>query len=204
MAASTASSTITNEARPGVGPTRVLCLGNELIADDGLGIVVAAALVTHMEQTGSAIPTELAGDPAVTVRAFRVPQVGVVELVETALTGMYLLESVVKASRLIVVDSVVTGSAEPGTVLRLREQDLVGPRGGSPHYIGILETLDLARALGLEVPDDVLIVAVEAGDYWTVGGAMTELVKAAVPDVVEMVVALLEGEAAVVHSARDG
>jgi len=47
-------------------------------------------------------------------------------------------------------------------------------------------------------------VAVEAGDYWTVGGAMTELVKAAVPDVVEMVVALLEGEAAVVHSARDG
>jgi hydrogenase maturation protease len=132
-----------------------------------------------------------------TARAFELPRVGPVEVVETALTGMYLLEAVVGASRLIVVDTVVTGAADPGTVLELRESDLTGPRGGSPHYIGLLETLDLARALGLEVPADVVIVAVEAGDYMTVGGEMTGPVGAAVPVVVERAMALIQGEAVV-------
>jgi hydrogenase maturation protease len=127
-----------------------------------------------------------------TVRAFELPRVGPVEVVETALTGMYLLEAVVGASRLIVVDTVVTGATDPGTVLELKESDLAGPRGGSPHYIGLLETLDLARALGLEVPADVVIVAVEAGDYMTVGGEMTAPVRAAVPVVVERVMALIQ------------
>jgi hydrogenase maturation protease len=125
--------------------------------------------------------------------AFDHPRAGVVEVVETALTGMYLLEAVVGASRLIVVDSVVTGSAEPGTVEVLGEEDFAGaPAGGSPHYIGLFEALDLARGLGLDVPDEVVIVAVEAGDYFTVGGGMTAAVGAAVPVVVDRVLALLE------------
>src|SRR4030066_163 len=55
-------------------------------------------------------------DPATPTRVFDHPRAGAVEVVETALTGMYLLEAVVGASRLIVVDTVVTGAAEPGTV----------------------------------------------------------------------------------------
>ena len=128
-----------------------------------------------------------------TVRAFELPRVGAVEVVETALAGMYLLEAVVGASRLIVVDTVVTGATDPGTVLELKESDLAGPRGGSAHYVGLLETLDLARALGLEVPADVVVIAVEAGDGTTVGGEMTAPVAAAVPVVVERVMAIIQG-----------
>jgi len=43
------------------------------------------------------------------------------------------------------------------------------------------------------VPADVVIVAVEAGDYMTVGGEMTAPVRAAVPVVVERVMALIQG-----------
>jgi hydrogenase maturation protease len=175
----------------------VLCLGNELVADDAMGIVAARRLVERLAAAGRPVPPQPSHDPAVTVRAFELPRVGAVEVVETALTGMYLLESVVGASRLIVLDTVVTGTQEPGTVVELGEGDLDGPRGGSPHYIGLLETLDLARALGLEVPDDVVIVAVEAGDSMTIGGAMTAPVGSAVPSVVDRAMALIEGEAAV-------
>jgi hydrogenase maturation protease len=175
----------------------VLCLGNELISDDGLGIVAARSLSGRLALAGTTVPPGEAFDPAVTVRAFEVPGVGPVEVVETALTGMYLLESVVGASRLIVIDTVVTGATDPGTVLELKESDLDGPRGGSPHYIGLLETLDLARALGLDAPADVVIVAVEAGDYMTVGGEMTAPVEAAVPVVAERAMALIRGGAAV-------
>jgi hydrogenase maturation protease len=179
----------------GPGPTRVLCLGNELIADDALGIVVGHRLCRRLAAEGTRVAPRTAGDPAVSVRAFELPGVGRVEVVATALTGMYLLDAVVGASRLVVVDTVATGAADPGTVLELGEQDLVGPRGGSPHYVGLLEALDLARGLGLAVPSDVVFVAVEAGDSTTVGGRMTASVRAALPAVVERVTALVEGRA---------
>jgi hydrogenase maturation protease len=174
-------------------PTRVLCLGNDLISDDALGIVAAHRLNQRLADAGTPAASERAFDPALTARAFKLPGAGNVEVVETALTGMYLLEAVVGAARLIVVDTVVTGASAPGTVLELKEGDFDGPRGGSPHAIGLLETLDLARALGLEVPTDVVILAVEAGDDLTVGGDMTAPVKAAVPIVVERVMTLIEG-----------
>lgn len=194
MAVSTASSggVAANDA---AGPTRVLCLGNELISDDGLGIVAARSLSRRLALAGTLVAPGPSLDPAVTVQAFDLPRVGPVEVVATALTGMYLLEAVVGASRLIVIDSVVTGATDPGTVLDLTESDLAGPRGGSPHYIGLLETLDLARALGLDAPADVVIVAVEAGDYWTVGGEMTGPVEAAVDVVVDRAMVLIQGAA---------
>jgi hydrogenase maturation protease len=174
------------------GPTRVLCLGNDLISDDALGIVAARRLTRRLADAGTPVAPGRSFDPALTARAFELPGIGSVEVVETALTGMYLLEALVGASRLIVVDTVVTGASDPGTVLELREGDFDGPRGGSPHAIGLLETLDLARALGLDVAADVVILAVEAGDDLTVGGDMTAPVKAALPIVVERVMALLE------------
>lgn len=191
LSVATSGSSAHPGADPG-GPTRVLCLGNDLIADDGVGPVVACSLGQRLALAAAAAPAESTVDPAVTVRAYELPRVGRVELVETALTGMYLLDAVVGASRLIVIDSVVTATAEPGTVLVLREQDLDGPRGSSPHYIGILETLELARALGLAAPTDVAIVAVEAGDAWTVGGSMTDGVGASVPTVVERTMAMID------------
>ncbi len=197
MAASTASSVTAAGVGVAAGPTRVLCLGNELISDDAIGIVAARRLFRRLAAAGTRVPPGRSLDPAVMVRAFELPRVGPVEVVATALTGMYLLEAMVGASRLIVVDTVVTGATDPGTVLELNESDLAGPRGGSPHYIGLLETLDLARALGLEVPSDVVIVAVEAGDYVTVGGEMTAAVAAAVPVVVERAMALIQGGAMV-------
>lgn len=191
MAASTGSRDIIDPAGIATGPIRVLCLGNEIVSDDAVGPVVAEQLRRRLAQVGALLPTPTSGDPAVTVDAWELPRLGPVELVETALTGMYLLDFVIGASRLIVVDSAVTGAAASGTVMELTERDLDGPRGSSAHYIGLLETLDMARALGLGVPPDVTIVAVEAGDYWTIGGRMTAAVEASVPVVVERTMALI-------------
>jgi len=195
MAVSTATDGRVRPAGAAAGPVRVLGLGNELIADDAMGILAARGLCRRLAVAGTPAPSGPSPDSAVTVTAFEHPRAGTVEVLETALTGMYLLEAVLGASRLIVVDTIVTGSVDPGTVLELKEGDLVGAPGGSPHYIGLFETLELARALGLEVPSEVDILAVEAGDYTTVGGAMTARVTAAVPLVVERAMALIEGGA---------
>jgi len=140
---------------------RVLCLGNELLADDALGAIVAAQL-----------------------RPLALPDTDVVFSEES---GLRLLDYLQGPSLLVVVDSLASGQCPPGTVQVITERDIAAPAGGSPHYLGLFEVLGLARALEFQVPVRVVIVAVEALDCLTIGGGLTPAVKAAVPRVVETV-----------------
>ena len=140
--------------------TRVLCLGNDLIGDDSLGSIVEA----HVRL--------LAADD--------------VEVVSTPESGFHLLDYVLNTTRLIVVDTVVTGSAPAGTIYEFRDTDLEFLPGGSPHYVGLFEALAVARHLGLPAAEQVLILAVEAADCSTVGGPMHPAVVAAIPSLIRM------------------
>ena len=137
---------------------RILCLGNDLLADDALGRAAAEHLA------GSAGPH--------------------LEVVYAAGTGFALLDHLVDAPPLLVlIDAIHTGLAQPGTIHEFAAADLAAPAGPSPHYVGVLETLQLARALALGAPDRVSILAVETADESTIGGAMHPLVAAAIPEV---------------------
>jgi hydrogenase maturation protease len=138
--------------------TKILCLGNSLLADDGLGPAVAERL-----------------------RGLQLPDV---EVVETAESGFYLLDHILNCARLVVVDAISSRSAPPGTIHCLREEDARGAPGGSPHYVGLFEVLETARRMHLPAPDNVQVLAVEVEDLLTIGGAMTPAVRAAVPAVV--------------------
>jgi hydrogenase maturation protease len=145
---------------------RVLCLGNDLLADDALGSVVA-------ERIRESAPPE-------------------VEVVSTSETGFHLLDYVLNTSCLIVIDTVVTGAAAPGTIYVLEENDFRTTPGGSPHYIGLQETLALGRALNLVAPETVVVLAVEAADCSTLGGAMHPAVRAAIPALLDKVREIIE------------
>jgi hydrogenase maturation protease len=123
---------------------RILGLGNDLLADDRLGLVAASALARRF------------GDR--------------VEAVCSATSGFDLLDDVVGASRLLVLDTLVTGAAPAGTVFEVEEGDVRTPQGGSPHYVGLFEALRLGRSLA--VPS-VVDLAVEPEDVLTVGGPMS-------------------------------
>ena len=147
---------------------RVLCLGNDLLADDALGIVAAQRLRRRLPPR--------------------------VEVVATTETGFRLLDYLVYAHRLIVVDTVVTGCAEPGTIYLVREEDVRDASGGSPHYVGLFEALELGRMLGEPVPREMVIVVVEGGDCRTVGGRMGAATREAVPRVVGLVERIVRSE----------
>ena len=67
------------------------------------------------------------------------------------------------------------------------EEDMNAASGPSPHCVGVLEALAVGREPGLSVPKKVMIVAVEVADSSTIGAAMHEAVRAAVPAVVSLV-----------------
>jgi hydrogenase maturation protease len=145
---------------------RVLCLGNDLVADDGVGISAARAIRHHLPD---------------------------VEVIEEAASGLYLLDVVIGVDQLVVVDAIMTGAALPGTVHLVGETDMEIVPGISPHYVGLFETLDLARALDLDAPDDVSLICVEIRDAVTIGGAMTDEVRRAIPEVVDVIAAVVAG-----------
>jgi len=146
-------------------PVRVLGLGNELLADDAFGILVAQEI------------QRLAP--------------GQVEVVCTPESGFSLLDYVLGTPRLLVVDAIQTGRAEPGTLHEFAEGDVASAPGNSPHFVGLFETLALARKLGLPAPCDVRILAVEAADCLTVGGPMHPAVRAAIPEAVRLILSHL-------------
>ena len=149
--------------------TRVLCLGNELLGDDALGCIVA-------EEIRQSTPPD-------------------VEVLSTPEAGFHLLDYVLNTRRLIVVDTVLSGNAPPGTICVFHDSDLnVGP-GASPHYVGLYEVLALSRRLGLPVAEEVLILAVEAAERSTLGGAMHPAVRAAVPALANLVRDMILGGA---------
>lgn len=147
--------------------TRVLCLGNDLIADDGVGPAVAEGLRKHSVDA---------------------------EVAESCLAGLALLDDLLGVERLVVVDAVGTGSVPPGSVHLFTEEDVAAGPAGWQHAMGLFEAIDLARALGLCAPEEVMLVAVEAGDLVTVGGPLTKEVRGAVDRAVALVEDLVAGK----------
>ena len=149
------------------GRTLVLGLGNDILTDDAVGLLVVRQL-----------QTQLAGRPGVDIQ-------------ETTEMGLALLDFFTGYSRVILVDSIQTGQAPPGSVHELDAASLKQLTGRTPHFLGVGETLSLGRDLGLPMPDTVTIFAIEVADPFTVSTRMTLPVEDALLQIVERIKAAI-------------
>jgi hydrogenase maturation protease len=146
---------------------RLLGLGNEILADDAFGILAAREAERRF---GNAV-----------------------DVVTSSAAGFHLMDEMLGATRLVVVDTIQTGLAKPGAISVLNESQVQTAPGGSPHFMGLFDVLRTARGLGLAAPSEVSIIAVEASDCLTVGGAMHPDVEAAIGPAVDLAWQLLTG-----------
>jgi hydrogenase maturation protease len=137
--------------------TLVLGLGNDILADDAIGLLAVRALRPSLDDS--------------------------VEVQETSVHGVALLDLLTGYDHAVLIDAVRTGRHLPGTVLTLDPERLSTTYAPSPHYAGLPEVLALARALELEFPSRIDIVAVEVADPYTIDETVTPAVLAAVPEV---------------------
>jgi len=147
--------------------TLVLGMGNDLLSDDAVGLRVARSL------------RESTRDPSVEVK-------------ETLLASLELLDILAGFDRAILVDAVQTRDGKPGDVYILSPEDLgSSSTPTSLHHVDLPTVLALGRSLGAKMPERVRIFAVEAGDVSTFGGECCADVEAAVPKVVALIQAEL-------------
>jgi len=137
----------------------ILCLGNRIRRDDGVGWRVAEEL-------------RRAPPPGCEVR-------------ETALSGLHLLDEMEGFERVVLVDAMATGRVPPGTVNDFPLSRLPATASPTPHGLGLPTALRAAAALGAPVPAELHVVTVEVADMSTVEVGLTPAVEAAVPAAVE-------------------
>jgi len=147
--------------------TLILGVGNPVRCDDGVGVHVAQRL----EEQGNA------GE-------FVVAQAGS--------CGLGVLDIVAGFERLIIVDAIDAGE-DPGTLLSLRLDQLeqCAPiHIANPHDTDLITALETGRRLELELPSEILVVAIQIQDTVTFSESCTPAVAEAIDEVCGIAIAL--------------
>ena len=142
--------------------TLVLGMGNPILSDDGLGLVVARRL-----------------------RDLPMPQD--VEVAESEVGGLRLLELVPGFTKVVIIDALQSGGT-PGEIKRLNADEFRGGhRYGSAHSIHLGTVLELGRQLGLAMPAEVVVYTAEAFDVETFGEQLSAPLVAAAERLVGLI-----------------
>jgi len=144
--------------------TVIVGMGNPLLCDDGVGIRAVRALERVVGNRRD------------------------VDLLELYTGGIRLMEEMAGYSRAFVVDAMVTGRHEPGTVIPFSLADFITTRRTvSTHDTDFRLSLEMARFLGLPIPDDIRLWGVEAADVESFSEELTGPVEAAIPTIMEKI-----------------
>jgi hydrogenase maturation protease len=106
--------------------------------------------------------------------------------------GLALLDFITGYRAVAIVDSIQTGKAPPGFLHELDATALNQLTGRTPHFVGVSETLALGEQLGLPMPEQVRIFAIEVEDPFTLGTALSPALQAALPAVVARICVALQ------------
>lgn len=148
--------------------TLILGLGNPILSDDGVGVHVARALAKVLPQTSQ------------------------LSIAEASVGGLRLLELIYGYQRVILADAIQTKGGRAGDVYRLEPGNFCATlHSGCSHDIDLFTALELGRKLGMPMPEEIVIIAIEVNDVTTFGETCTPDVEAAIPKAVEMILATL-------------
>jgi hydrogenase maturation protease len=143
--------------------TLILGLGNSILSDDRIGLDVARLIHKELKLVDC-------------------------DLVESQLVGTNILDFVCGYKRLIVIDAIKTENGKDGDVYQLSLDDMPKQkRSDSPHNVGLYWTIKMGMKLGMDVPDDIRIYAIEVNDPFSFGEELTDTMKKCLPKIVDRI-----------------
>jgi len=149
--------------------TLVLGLGNPILTDDGVGPQVAKELEGRLDQQE-------------------------ITVMEGSLGGLNLLDLLVGYDRAIIIDAIETVGGKAGQIYRLDLEAFDATRhAASVHDINFATALELGKRLGLALPQQIDIFAIEVVDTSRFSEECTPKVSEAIPLCVETIVQEMEG-----------
>jgi len=150
--------------------TLIVGLGNPILGDDGVGWHIARTLLQRLQE-GSF--------------EFEQPEINCLSL-----GGLSLMENLVGFDRVILIDAINNGRGPLGSVYQLSLEDLPNPYSGhtgSAHDTSLQTALEMGRSLGLNLPNSIQVIAIEAQIDLTFSENLSPPVAKAVPLAVELI-----------------
>ena len=145
-------------------PILVLCLGNDILSDDAIGPTVANRFKT--------VYTEIKE----------------VEVLFAPVAGFNLLDLLHNRESVLIVDSIITGKVDTGTIHFFAADNLTPSNGLiNSHQINLPTALQLGKILGYSMPNKIDILAIEVKNITTISEQLTPKVAKAVDKVIERI-----------------
>ncbi len=143
--------------------TLLLGLGNPILSDDGIGIRIAKEIRKKCKD---------------------------IDIVEASAAGFRIIDEIIGYDKLIIVDSIKTGRAKPGTFYRLTPDDFEQKtlHLSSPHDISFFDALKMMKRYNEKLPSQIVIYAIEVEDTSTFSEKCTNDVEMAIPQIVENII----------------
>jgi hydrogenase maturation protease len=143
--------------------TVIIGIGSLLRGDDAVGVRIAEAIEREGVPTGVKVAT-------------------------TTAAGLALLDLLTGHDRAVIIDAIQTRHGKPGEVYRLGLEDIPGSlHSFTVHDVNVRSALDIGRKMGLPLPGETVIFAVEVADVTPLREALTPEVEAAIPKTVSLV-----------------
>jgi len=143
--------------------TVIIGIGSLLRGDDAIGIRVAEAVERE----------DLPPD---------------VKVVTTTAAGLALLDLLTGYERVLVIDAIQTRQGKPGDVYRLGLEDLPAPlHSFTVHDVSLRSALDIGQKMGLPLPGETVIFAIEVADVTPLRESCTSEVEGAISKAVDLV-----------------
>lgn len=147
--------------------TLILGLGNPILTDDGVGVLVAES-----------------------VRS-RLPADSEVDVAEVSVGGLTLMESMLGYERVILIDAILARAHKPGDIKRMTLAELrtltQTQHASSPHDVNLVTAFEMGQKMGVHLPENVIIFAIGVENVSDFGDQPTPSVAAAIPVATEAV-----------------
>lgn len=151
--------------------TIIIGLGNPILGDDGVGWRVAEEISNSKSNLPQSVDVDC-----------------------LSVGGLALMEHMAGYDQAILIDALQTGSKTPGTVLLLSLDDLPDQFAGhlsSTHDVNLVTALNLGREMGLQIPNQIIIIGIEAKRVYDFSEEMSTDMKRAIPKAVELIHTIL-------------
>ncbi len=145
----------------------LLALGNDVLKDDGVGLFAGREIKKKFN--------------------------GKIDIVESAESGLALLDHIVGYKKVLILDSIKREGREPGRIVEFRVEELESNPSPSPHYVGLPMSLKIGKRLGFPLPEEIKVLAMEVEDPYSLEEGLTDKVSSSFPDYVKKAEEILRG-----------
>jgi hydrogenase maturation protease len=147
-----------NKTKP---KTLILGMGNPILSDDGVGLVLAEKLRGRIEGV------DVASNPMI---------------------GLSLLDDILGYEVVYLIDAMIIRGGIPGELKKIREDDSAGTLHlFSSHGMNFFELMKLGRSLGYEMPKVGGIYGIEIGDNVEFSESLSPAIEKRLNEIVETI-----------------